>query len=194
MQIIGHRGAKGLAEENSLESIRRAIKNKVDVVEVDVRLQGSVLVLSHDATNKSQVYCPLSQALQEIAGQVPIILDVKETRVVKKLEKVLEKYDGEILISSFKFGTLQETRKRLPDIDIAVIEKWSGLRAVAEASLLSTKRIHINHQWLWTNFAGSVAFEKFKVDAYTVNDNKRADELRTMGVDGIFTDYPNRFI
>lgn len=47
----GHRGARGLAPENTLEGFRRAVEVGVDVLELDVRLSrdGEVVVL-HDAT------------------------------------------------------------------------------------------------------------------------------------------------
>lgn len=47
----GHRGARGLAPENTLEGFERATREGVDVLELDVRLSadGRVVVL-HDAT------------------------------------------------------------------------------------------------------------------------------------------------
>jgi hypothetical protein len=47
--IIGHRGACGLVPENSLESVREAIRLGLDIVEVDVaRSADDVLFLMHD--------------------------------------------------------------------------------------------------------------------------------------------------
>ena len=34
---------------------------------------------------------------------------------------------------------------------------------------------------------------KMKIIPWTVNDKKKIDELKKMGVDGIITDYPNLF-
>ncbi|HSD56849.1 MAG TPA: glycerophosphodiester phosphodiesterase family protein, partial [Methanotrichaceae archaeon] len=49
--VIGHRGARSLAPENTLEGIRTAAKCRADFVEVDVRLsKDSALVLMHDET------------------------------------------------------------------------------------------------------------------------------------------------
>lgn len=193
MEVIGHRGAQGLAPENSLEAIRKAIKYEVDSVEIDLRMQGNTIVLSHDPIINEQVYCPLSHALKEVSGKVPINLEIKETKVIKHLPKLIDDYDGKLIFSSFKFNILQEIHKKLPDYELAVIEKWSGIRAVTQASLLHSKRIHINHQWLWSGFVKSVKHQGFLLYAYTVNEPERAQELESWGVDGIFTDYPNRF-
>ncbi len=49
MQVIGHRGAAGLAYENTLPSVAAALQLGVDVVEVDVQLTADgVPVLFHD--------------------------------------------------------------------------------------------------------------------------------------------------
>ena len=74
-----------------------------------------------------------------------------------------------------------------------MLEKWSGVRAIAEATLLDTDRVHINQQWLWSGFVKSMKHRGFKLYAYTVNSRDRADELKEWGIDGIFTDYPSLF-
>lgn len=51
MEIIGHRGAAGLAPENTLAAIKKAIATGVDAIEFDVRLtKDHHLILSHDPT------------------------------------------------------------------------------------------------------------------------------------------------
>lgn len=53
MQIIGHRGAAGLAPQNSLASIQAAIKAGVDGIEFDIRTTAdNQLILSHDDSLK----------------------------------------------------------------------------------------------------------------------------------------------
>lgn len=192
MEIIGHRGAKGIAPENSLEAIRKAIKAKVAMIEVDVRMQASTVVLSHDKTMKEQIYCPLTHALNEVQGKVPLNLEIKEQKVVKQLPKLLKDYKGDILFSSVKYGILQDIKELLPKSDIALIERWSGVKGVAQAELLKTKRLHMNHRWLWSGFVKSMKTQGYSLYAYTVNDLERAEELKSWGVDGIFTDYPDK--
>jgi len=49
--VIGHRGARALAAENTLEGIKAAARCRADAVEVDVRLSSDgALVLMHDET------------------------------------------------------------------------------------------------------------------------------------------------
>lgn len=171
----------------------KALKNNVDMIEVDIRLHGGQLVLSHDPTLHTGSYCSLDDALKTVNGKVPLVLEVKEERVIKKLKKVLASYNGDYTISSKLYSVLDTVKKTLPEAKLAVTEKWSGVRAVAEASLLNTTELHFNHNWLWSGFVKSLKHKGYTVFAYTVNSVDRAEELESWGVDGIFTDYPNKF-
>lgn len=193
MKIIGHRGARGLAPENTVLAIKVALREKVDMIELDVRLQGKKLVLAHDPLEPGKKYTPLSDALETLAGKTPLNLELKEPETVPLLKQALRKYDGKILFSSFNYKTLREVREVFPYCEIAVLERWSGIRAVTKASLLHTKRLHINDKALWSGFVRSVKHEGYSIYAYTVNLRDRADELQSWGIDGICTDYPNLF-
>ena len=49
MEIVGHRGAKGLAPENTAASLLAAIEQGVDAIEFDVRVtKDHIVVLHHD--------------------------------------------------------------------------------------------------------------------------------------------------
>lgn len=193
MEIIGHRGARGIAPENSIEAAKKALDAGVDMIEVDLRLQKKTVVLSHDTTLPNDSYASLEEFLKVVGGKIPINLEIKEKEVVRPLLKMLEGYDGKIIFSSKSFSVLQKLKKANPKSEIAVIEAWSGVRAVASASYLETNRIHINHNWLWSGFVRSMKHKGYKLYAYTVNEMDRAEELESWGIDGIFTDYPDRF-
>lgn len=193
MEIIGHRGAKGLSEENTLESFKLAMENNVDCIETDVRKAGKELVLSHEATLVTGSYTSLADLLELVDGKIPLNLEIKEARAVPLLKQQIKNYKGRIIFSSFEFSILQKLKKTFPDHELAVLEKWSGIRAVAQASLLGTNRLHIKQNWLWSNFVRSLKNKGYDLYAYTVNSIERAEELERWGVKGIFTDYPNRF-
>jgi glycerophosphoryl diester phosphodiesterase len=162
------------------------------MIELDVRVQAGALVLAHDPTSSEQTYCPLKQALMEVEGKVALNLELKELKTVKLLQKTLKNYDGKIIISSFKFNILHEVRRLMPEYEIAILERWSGVRGIAEASLLKTNRLNMNEKWLWSSFVQSLKSQGFTIYAYTVNDTERAEELKSWGISGIITDFPNR--
>ena len=193
MIIIGHRGARGIAPENTVKSIKRALSCHVDMIELDVRLKDGEVVLSHDPVDANTSYTTLSEALRVIKGIVPVNLEVKEPEVVGDLKNILERYRGKVILSSFEYKTLQLVHSAMPRYEIAVLERWSAVRGVTEARLLGTKRVHFNHQWLWSRLIYSLKHHGYEIYAYTVNSRDRAEELEKWGVDGIFTDYPSLF-
>ncbi len=193
MEIIGHRGARGLAPENTVKAIKRGLASSADMIELDVRMHNKKVVLAHDQTLKTEIYTTLQEGLEAMDKNIPLNLEIKELAVVKHLPTEIEGYSGKILFSSQEYAILNAVKKLMPKAKIAVLEKWSGVRAVAEASLLGTRRVHINQQWLWSGFVKSMKHRGYELYAYTVNSRDRAEELEAWGVDGIFTDYPNLF-
>jgi glycerophosphoryl diester phosphodiesterase len=96
MFIISHRGAAGLAPENTLQSITAAKKLNVDAIEIDVRAtRDKQLILCHDAsllriTNKNEKVSDLSlkqiQAKKTISGQrIPSLDEALKTAGTHKL-------------------------------------------------------------------------------------------------------------
>jgi len=193
MKIIGHRGARGLAPENTVLGIRVAMREKVDMIELDLWAQDGKIVLSHDPLVEGKKYTTLAQALKKVDSKLPLNLELKDPEVLRLLKKEMHGYKGEVVFSSFNYKILQIVKNIFPKSEIAVLEKWSGVRAVARASRLGTKRIHINHKALWSGFVKSMKHKDYKLYAYTVNLSDRAEELEKWGIDGIFTDYPNLF-
>lgn len=193
MKIVGHRGARGLAPENTVLAIKVALREKVDMIELDVRVLKDVLILSHDEPEPNKKYTTLSEALDAVAGKVPINLELKEIEAAPLLKQALRRYDGKVVFSSFSYKTLRAIRNFFPYSEIAVLERWSGVRAITKASLLHIKRVHINDKVLWSGFVHSMKREGYTIYAYTVNLRDRAEELEHWGVDGICTDYPNLF-
>ena len=86
MKIIGHRGAAGLATENTLASIRKALANKIDLIEIDIRkTKDDQLVLSHDDSlqrifglNKKISHCNLTE-LRKICPELPTLKEALKT-------------------------------------------------------------------------------------------------------------------
>lgn len=221
MKIVGHRGAMGLAPENTLVSIRKALEHQVDQVEFDVRVtHDSVPVLLHDphltdaagnslliadhSFTELQSHKPdlatLEEALSCInAAAVPYI-EVKPAEpaapIVAIIRQFLEagtyKPQG-LLLGSKSQKTLRELHAELPEIPTIVIESWSGVRAHWRARQVGTKRIAMNQRWLWRGFIGPVARRGWELYPYTLNDPAKAKRWARWGIAGVVTNYPDRF-
>lgn len=108
-------------------------------------------------------------------------------------EKEMENY---VIIQSFDFRSLQYLHQHYPNIPTAMLIEEYDKRSLDEQikalgfiptiyspenSLVNKLLIEKCHQ------------QNIKVIPWTVDDAKKINELKEMGVDGIITDYPNLF-
>lgn len=164
VSVIAHRGAAGKAPENTLASIRQAVKDNTDWVEIDVQetVDGEVVVI-HDsdfmklAGVNMKVWNGSLKELQEI--DIGSWFDPKfSTERVPTLADVLEEVRGKarLLIELKYYGHDQQLEQRVVDIveqagmvdDVAImslkhegIQKFKVLRPDWSTGLLLTKAI-----------------------------------------------------
>lgn len=96
------------------------------------------------------------------------------------------------LISSFQPTALGAARDRAPDIRRAlnVLKIPRGWRKQVKA--LDCRAIHCLERRLTARRVGAFKDEGLAVRAFTVNDRTRGETLLRWGVDGVFSDYPER--
>jgi glycerophosphoryl diester phosphodiesterase len=220
MIVIGHRGAAGLAPENTVAAIRKAIEVAVDEVEVDVRVaKDNIAVLHHDpylsyASGRSLVVkehtldelrqpkpdlATLGEAIEVVNKHCPLILEVKPDEPTEPIIATVRHYfqqgwRGEhFRFASFSQSTLLALHSAIPEIPVIVNERWSGVRANLRARQLGTKRIAMNQRWLWSGFIRAVSHGGYQLSAYTLNNPKKVQKWQSSGLYGIVTDYPDRF-
>lgn len=219
MIIIGHRGAKGLAPENTLDSIEAGLKNQVDAIEIDVRVTGdNIPVLCHDNFLQKDAYKHVisKSEFRQLKNLFPEIVTLDETlRYVKgKKLTIVEIKPGENLapiidclknrlnnewqykdlrVASFDFRILKKVKSELPDIILVVNEKWSGVRANYRCQNLGTAYAAINQKWLWSGFIASFSRSGKKLSAYPLNDPAKAKKWAKHGLYAVITDFPDRF-
>lgn len=215
MKIIGHRGAKGLAPENSLLGLQKAFRHGADEAEFDVRVtqdhvpllhhetavvnsNGTRLAISEHTYQELRAHQPdlvtLETVFTELAAK-PLLMEVKPHEPVEPIIRLLKKpaARGQLAVCSFDQAILRQLRDEFPDLPLVVNERWSGLRATRRARQLGTKRISMNHKWLWWGFIRSLAGRGWQLSAYTLNDPAKAKRWRRHGLYAVITDYPDRF-
>lgn len=205
MKIVGHRGARGLAPENTLAGLRKALEHHVDAIEFDVRVtQDGVPVLHHDPLPKhpyaelkdrDKDLATLEEALTAINLAVPVYIEVKPREGTKPIIKVIKKCgwdEGKLRLASKSQTTLLELHKALPNLRCVVIEPWSGVRATWRARQLGTQHIIMNQRWLWWGFIRSIS-RNYNLGTYTLNDPSKAARWQKYGLRLVVTDYPDRF-
>ncbi len=221
MKVIGHRGAAGLAPENTIPSFRLARELGVDAVECDVRMtRDRHTVLLHDATvdrttngkgrladltmaDVSHLECQdgvhlatLDELLALSGGTLPVVIELKEDAAVEPtVRQVLER---DLLASttfiSFELARLVEVRRLAP----AAVTGALFMRA-GEDEIHTTREV--GAQILDTHF-GSLSPELVReahrlalaVWIWTVNETSELRHMQEQEPDGITTDRPDRLI
>ncbi|HVX58536.1 MAG TPA: glycerophosphodiester phosphodiesterase [Candidatus Saccharimonadales bacterium] len=219
LMIIGHRGARGLAPENTLAALKAGLDHGVDMIEFDLRVSADdVVILNHDPhvhapdghrleisantyedlkTAKTDL-TTFDEALDYLAGKVSLYIEVKPGVATEPLVKILQqRFDKglskkEVLLGSFSQKTLRQLHAALPDIEKIVIEKWSGVRAARRARQLNAKIIAMNQRWLWSGYV-KAATRHYTLYTYTLNNPAKADKWAARGLSAVVTDYPDRF-
>lgn len=214
MLIIGHRGAAGLAPENTLEALQAGADAGADILEFDVRLTAdSIPVLSHgprqygvyinrttlrDLQQKGTV-TTLADVLDTFWGKTLLNLQLKPMNditivydlIAKHYVKNPDDWDN-IVISSFWVRHLSKLRRLDADINLALLHSVNPFAFVTyhrrlQLSAIGWHRLHVN----------ALAIEIAKrtnlfTYVYTVNRPKAALILEQKGIDGVVTDYPDR--
>lgn len=223
MKIIAHRGAKGLAPENTLEAVAAGLKHHADEIEIDVRVTGdAVPVLSHDPTLlidgrptpialltlddvwKAYPDVPTLVEALEAINQAPYTavahLDIKPSEPTEPIAEAVREcltsgsYSlDSIVLASKSQKTLRALKRELPDIQLVVIESWSGVRARRRARQIGTKRLSMRASWLWSGFLSGMRRHGYQITPYTMNDPKKVRKWQKYLYGGV-TDYPDRFI
>ncbi len=214
MIIIGHRGARGLAPENTLAGFKKALELGVGEIEFDVRVsKDGVAVLHHDkilrdsSRNTLKIsehdfqelrqhkpdLTTLQEALNFIAGSVTLYIEIKKQVLLKPIVGVLANYKHAYTLGSKSQKTLRELHKALPNAPKRVIEPWSGIRATWRARQLKTNLLAMNQLFLWTGFIKAMKNSGYELYAYTLNDPSKARRWSDHGLAGVITDFPDRF-
>lgn len=222
--LIGHRGARGLAPENTLLAMDAGIAAGCTWLEFDVqRHPEGHLFLLHDltldrTTNGQGLASACSwaalRALDAGQGQhIPTLdetLDFIDQRASVNIE--LKTWDGSaaavaellrtrlaegwpanrLMVSSFHLPELYEFKQLLPEVPIAVLLCGVPLDWAACASELQARALNQSSEFVDARLVADAKARGLKVNVYTVNDIDEYHRLAAMGIDGVFTDVPDR--
>ena len=215
--IIGHRGAAGLAPENTLPSFARAVALGVKAVEFDVHLCDGELVVIHDDTLErttngtgavSAIRLAALRALDAGGGaQVPLlaeVLDLLPETVACNIElkgvgtaRPLADFlpapgRRQMLISSFDHGALEDFRAVRTDYALApLFGRWRR-DAISTAEDFGSGFINLGVKIATASRLQAICEADLRALVYTVNDLATARRLIGDGAWGVFTDYPDR--
>jgi glycerophosphoryl diester phosphodiesterase len=218
---IGHRGARGHEPENTLRSVLKGFELGAQGVEIDVWLvQGELLVI-HDrtlqrTTNGRGVVTrkSLAELRQLDAGQgekIPTLREVFEASLGKGFvnvelkgpdtaEPVLRLIDEfvnrhgarreDFLLSSFRRSELRKAAHR--EVRIGLLYSRPTPLYYLTARRLGVWSVHPAVGAVSRRFVEDAHRRGFKVIPYTANADTQILRLKDLGVDGLFSDFPDR--
>jgi len=220
--VIGHRGAAGLYPENTMESIQAAIKYGVRWIEFDVQRVEDAVVLFHDdrleRTTDGEGWISqqslsavrslhvsgghriplLEEVLTECRGKVGVNIEIKSPDCAELVGKLLYSYKwsvDSVLVSSFLHSELEEFRARFGfEYHVAPIIKGELLNIGSVCGELRPLCIVNEYSCLTSTFVRNTKAIGLKILAYTVNYTDKMRELRAHGIDGVFSDFPDRML
>ena len=214
--IIGHRGAAGLAPENTLASFEAAYQAGVGAVELDVYLvEGELLVFhddqlerctngsgklqqqslaylrSLDAGNQQQIPL-LAEVLEHLPAGVGINIELKGrgtgTAVARHLVALP---DLDVLVSSFRAAELRQFRELNSEVAVApLLHRWPPAPWQIAAKL-GAWAVNLSARITTAKRVAKIHAAGYRCYVYTVNDPKLGADLLRIGVNGIFTDRPD---
>lgn len=220
LRIVGHRGARGLTTENTLESIQKAIDLGVDSVEFDVRTsKDGVPIVHHDDSLRRMTGVPknvstttysyvknlktldgqsIPTAREVIAalGSTPFLLEIKDRQLKPAVLRLLEDIRSkDFAITSFRHPIIARLKKQHPKLKLYAATHVHPLETIRFAAKHNLDGVTID----WKSFTPVIYWlarrKGLEIKLFTVNN---ALYMRLLGLLNlkldVITDYPDRAI
>ena len=216
MKIIGHRGAAGLALENSIEAIRQGLKAGTEFIEIDVRLTldkkivvihdddlkrtyGIDLKVKNNTLRKLRKACPSLPCLSDVLDLLTnktVIIELKVPIDPILLKKITDKFPKtSIRYASFDHSAITAIKKAQPESFCYLLDNNSPLDVINYATRAKMDGIGINFRILNLLTYHLAGRKNLEIYIYTLNNPIYAKIINFFypKVD-ICTNYPDKLI
>jgi len=222
--IIGHRGAAGEKFENSLCGFKHALKLNIDAVELDIRQHSGELWVIHDNDLKrltgstgnfedsvdpaqlrllnDEPIPILSEVLDLYWGKMPLNIEIKSINTGRLLLELLDRYpviEKEssfpwILISSYDHRQIVDLKRDSCPWELAPIISGKPKKINRLIEDINPFSIHINGNYINMAVIKQIQSQGVQAMIFTVNERDQVVNLKRNGINGVFTNYPSRFL
>ncbi|WP_298393872.1 glycerophosphodiester phosphodiesterase family protein [Flavobacterium sp.] len=218
MLKIGHRGAKGYAAENTLTSFKKALALGVDGIELDIHLcKDNIPVVIHDekvdrtTTEKGFIKDYSSFDLKKL--EVPTLADVldlinekcflnieiKDKNATQYVLELLQIYTVDkhwnpnlFQISSFDWTVLEFCSSSNYAMQLGVLCEDNLDNAICFAKKINAYSINPYFKLLDSENVKEMHCNGFKIFPWTVNSEEDLTFVKSLQVDGIISDFPDK--
>lgn len=141
----------------------------------------------------------LDEVLDVIQAQVILNIELKGSRTAKPTYALLKKYfdagklsPSDVFISSFDWNELALFFAETKEVPIAVLTEDDPVDAIPVALSLNAFAVNPNHKSLNKKNVNKIHAAGLKIYPWTINKAEDIAQMKTLGVDAIITDYPER--
>ncbi|ATL93513.1 glycerophosphodiester phosphodiesterase [Aeromonas sp. CU5] len=225
MQIIAHRGASGLAPENTLKAMAKALELGAPAIEIDVQAADGELWVFHDRrlercsngkgvlTEQARAYLEqldagegeviptLWQVMEIIAGRCELHIELKGAHTADAVAALTLRAETELgfaacqwVVSSFHHPELARFAALRPDIRLGALTANLPFTLAQFAEDLGAWSLNCDVDFVDRMLVEDAHRRGLKVLVYTVDYPEDYEMLASMGVDGIFTNRPDRLL
>jgi len=150
---------------------------------------------------KGERILTLEEILEIVSGKVEINLEIKSVLrgplgIELKVLFIVSHFDylERAIFSSFDYQSLRRLRELAPDVRIGVLygagSKDNPFQAAREMNAYS---LHIQREFATAHFLEEARELGLKSFVWTVNEVKEMEKFLSLGVDGIISDFPEKF-
>jgi len=150
--------------------------------------------------NSSYSIPTLEEVLKSIGKDVFLNIELKGRNTAEGSLNLIKKYIernkiefNNILFSSFNWEELKDLRSLSDKVQLALITEQDPLLAIDYALKLKAVAINPNYKDLNEQIISKINEKGLKIYTWTVNSKIQINRLKALNVNGIITDFPDRF-
>ena len=216
---IGHRGAAGYAPENTLSALAKAIALRVDMAEFDVqRTKDGKLVVIHDkrvdrmtdgngkvsdlnldelrklVVKKDERIPTLEEILASADGRIGLVLEIRSSGIAREVCNLVvnQRFRGPVIYASFLHFELLDIRDASAGAKTLALLEGVPVRPTAFAEDARATHVGLAVDSITEPFVHALRSAGLAVFGYTVNHSADIAWMKSMRLEGIISDFPDR--
>ena len=142
----------------------------------------------------------LDEVFECVGGRAGLNVEIKGPGAAPEVVRVARRWVARgwpaerLLLSSFDHRQLADVRRLAPELGVGVLLAGVPLDLAACAEALGARSVNLSVDFLDAALIEDARRRALRVYVYTVNELDDIDRCRRLGVDGVFSDYPERVV
>lgn len=143
----------------------------------------------------------LEETLDLVAKRVKVNIELKGKKTAESVSKIIDKYLknkkwplGYFFVSSFNYQELEDFKKLQPEIKLGIIAEDKKTDFFKAAKQLRVFSINLSMELINKKLVKNLHDKGFKIFAWTINKKSDIRKMELLKIDGVVSDYPNRFL